>query len=280
MIAALTIRPLRAADVTVLAAILARAFKSQQSFERSLAGYLQMQTVATFVADVDGGPVGMVVGNDYGPVAYVSQMAVDPAVQRRGIGTALMDELIAWADRRRFVAIELDATASGAPLYTRYDFAQVGQTVVYGAASAGGVAGGARLFAEVDRDSLFAADARAFGADRRDVLRLLIDSPANATFVTGPRGAIDGFSIAQLRRNLLGPIVARSGPAAGWLIDAARAQLPVSHRLSVPAENCAVKALLSARSYCLERSLAHMVRGTRPAAERGEVFARINLGQG
>jgi len=280
MTAVVTIRSLRAADITVLGGVLARAYESEQNFELRLEAYLQMRAVATFVADLDGKPVGMVVGNDYGPVAYVSQMAVEPALQRRGIGTALMAGLTAWADERRFAAIELDATPSGAPLYARFGFLKAGQTSVYHAVARGGDVRAARPYAAADREALFAADSRGFGADRRDVLRLLIDSAHNAVVVTGPPGAVDGYAVAQPRAELLGPVVASSAAGAARLIDAARTYLPARHRMSVPSDNRMARAIVAASGYRLSRSLAHMIRGTRPRAARQTLFARINLGQG
>lgn len=280
MIATLTVRRLRSVDVAALAGVLARAYESQQNFERRLRSYLHSASVATFVADLDGEPVGMVVGNDYGPIAYVSQMAVDPSFQGRGIGAQLMDGLTAWADSCGFAALELDATAAGAPLYARYGFATAGQTVVYHAVTRGGDMRAARRFAAADRAALFAADARAFGADRSDVLRQLVGVAPNVVLVSGPPGAVDGYAVAQVHSDALGPVVAPDAAAAARLLDAARAYLPALHRISLPSENRAAHAIVTARNYRSAKSLAHMVRGKRPRAARRSIFARINLGQG
>ncbi len=122
MIATPTIRALRADDAAVLAGVVSRAYTASDTSAARLAAYLRMRKGATFVAQCAGVAAGMVVGNDYGPVAYVAQMAVEPVLARRGIGTALMEALIAWADRQGFAAVELAATAAGAPLYARYGF--------------------------------------------------------------------------------------------------------------------------------------------------------------
>ena len=63
---------MRIEDVAALTGVLARAYESNQNFELRLRACFEMRAVATFVADLDGRPVGMVVGNDYGPVAYVA----------------------------------------------------------------------------------------------------------------------------------------------------------------------------------------------------------------
>ncbi len=280
MIATLTVRRLHSTDVAALARVLRRAYESEQNFERRLRSYLHLRDMETFVADLDGEPVGMVVANDYGPTAYVSQMAVDPTFQGRGIGTQLMDGLTGWADSWGFAALELDATAAGEPLYARYGFVTKGQTVVYHAVKRGGEMRAARRYVAADREAVLAADARAFGADRGEVLAQLVGVASNVTLVDGPRGAPDGYAVAQLHSDAIGPVVAPHATAAARLIDAARAFLPAAHRISLPSENRAAAAIVTARDYRCAKSLAHMVRGRRPRAARQALFARINLGQG
>jgi ribosomal protein S18 acetylase RimI-like enzyme len=280
MTSAIVVRPLCAADITVLVGVLARAYQSQQNFSWRLNGYLQMRDVATFVAELDGEPVGMVVGNDYGSVGYIAQMAVEPNLRRRGIGTALMHELVAWAERRGFAALELDATPSGAPLYERFGFSAEGETHVYASGAAGGDPHRARRFAGADSDALLALDRRAFGADRGDVLRLLLDSPRVSVFVSESKGTLDGYAIAQPVTELIGPLVAAGPVPAAALFDAAREHLPVRHRVNIRSATREATRLVVARGYVFVRSLVHMIRGRLPRASREMLYARINLGQG
>jgi GNAT superfamily N-acetyltransferase len=277
----IAVRPLRSADIRALSGVLTRAYESKQNFSWRLSMYLEMHDVATFVADIGGEPVGMVVGNDYGTLAYVSQMAVDPPVQRRGIATALMDALIAWTAARGFAAVELDATPPGAPLYARYGFAQTSRTLVYFAThTSGGSSRLVRAGLPADRAAICAADALAFGADRSDVLHVLLDAAPGDAFVTASSGAAGGFAVAQRAAEQLGPVIAPDPVSAAALIDAARAVLPGTHRISVPSDNAAVQSILAARGYRFSRSLAHMLRGAAPAGARDRLYARINLGQG
>jgi GNAT superfamily N-acetyltransferase len=280
LISASKIRALCASDVKPLAGVLARAYGLPHNFEFPVREYLHRRAAATFVADLDGSPAGLVIGNDYGATAYVSMMGVDPAFQRCGIGAALMSGLLAWARERRFAAIELDATPSGEALYAGFGFVEAGRTLVYAAAARGGNRRAARPFAAGDRAAVLAADRLAFGADRSDVLLPLLESRANSVFVSGPRGAVHGFAVAQPRSELLGPVVATDAATAAGLIDAARSRLPAGHRLNVPSGNAGVQALLAARGYRLSHSLAHMLIGGPPQAARDRLFARINLGHG
>ena len=309
MNAAVTIRPLRTADIGVLSGVLNRAYRSEQNAELRLRAAVGVSAFATFVAICDGVPVGMVIGNHYGRSAYVSQMAVEPAFQRRGIASRLMDELSVWADDCKFEGVELDATPAGVPLYARYGFITVDRTDVY-VSAAGAIAAtpagqvpalaagergttahhhaprepvtdeAVRPYDSVEQAAVLAVDRAAFGADRSAVLGLLLDAMPEAVRVIGSAGRIDGYAIAQVRPQMLGPVVAPNARAAGGLIAAATRLLPPVHRLQIPADNLAAARIFADSGYVLVRSLPHMVRGTLPVGHRGRLFARINLGQG
>ena len=60
--------------------------------------------------------------NPTGWKAYIMNMYVRPEHRRRGIATALLDRLVADARRRGILAISLEATEMGRPLYERYGF--------------------------------------------------------------------------------------------------------------------------------------------------------------
>jgi len=261
--------------------ILARAYVNSGHFFRTrLETYLTMSRVQTFVAEHDGRPAGMVVGNDYGKAAYVALMGVDPDLHRRGIGTALMDALIAWADDRRFGCVELDATPMGAPLYLRYGFGDSGETNVYTIEHHGDFGSPSRAYSAADRDALFACDREAFGADRSAVLERLLEDDANAAFVEDAAGTLCGFAFAQPRAELIGPVIAPDMQTAARLIRSAHACLRGPHRVAVPSENTQAAEILAPHGFHLARSLRHMLRGTPPVAVRERIYARTNLGQG
>jgi GNAT superfamily N-acetyltransferase len=79
----------------------------------------QCRTIATFVAVIDGGDVGMVRGvasTEYHDAAFLISMWVAPTARRQGVGSALVDSLTAWADAGGFSRLLLDVadTAPGA----------------------------------------------------------------------------------------------------------------------------------------------------------------------
>ena len=274
------IRRMENGDVPALAGVLARSYASSEDALRArLYAALRQRGLESFVAEVDGALAGMVLGHDYSAIAWVALMGVEPAMQRRGVGDALMRALLAWADARAFAAVELFATPAGRPLYVRHGFVDADEAQIWNATAAGGDVNAARAATRADREAILALDRESFGADREPVLSQLLDDQANRVFALGTPSRLDGFAIAQCPASVLGPVVARDPEGAARRLDAARAAMPAPHRLNIPGtdENA---ALVASRGYLFDRSARRMVRGALPSAARERILARINLGHG
>src|SRR5262245_55297348 len=76
---------------------------------------LDLEPDGCFLAAVEGQPAGTATTCVFGPVAWIAMVLVDPALRRRGIGTALMEHALAYLERRRVQTIRLDATPLGQP---------------------------------------------------------------------------------------------------------------------------------------------------------------------
>jgi N-acetylglutamate synthase-like GNAT family acetyltransferase len=78
-----------------------------------LPGYLEMHDV--WVADRDGGIVGMCALEDRGDRWNLEHVWVEPAVHRQGIGRALVEHALreAWGRRRDLVELLADPFATG-----------------------------------------------------------------------------------------------------------------------------------------------------------------------
>jgi len=101
----------------------------------------QVATRHYLVAVADGKVVGYGGLCDYPDEAFVQTMAVAPPYQGRGLGAALLTELLEEAARRRHHRVLLEVRADNAPaqrLYTRYGFVRTGVRRGY---YAGGVDG-------------------------------------------------------------------------------------------------------------------------------------------
>ena len=81
------------------------------------------------IVELDDVPIG-VVATQWGPDhLFVSEIQIDPAHQGRGVGTRIMDELIAEATSRRLpVRLQVLRQSRARRWYERLGFAQTGET--------------------------------------------------------------------------------------------------------------------------------------------------------
>jgi GNAT superfamily N-acetyltransferase len=78
-----------------------------------------------WVAEADGEIAGYALADVVGECAHLEQISVVPEQQRRGLGRALADHVVAWAAKRGFPAVTLTTYRSvpwNAPLYERLGF--------------------------------------------------------------------------------------------------------------------------------------------------------------
>jgi predicted N-acetyltransferase YhbS len=267
----LSLHPLTKGELSAADRILMAAFHSP-SRRDELALYLALQPDGWLLATLDGAPVGLGGVTSYGPFAYLGLMAVDPEMQRRGIGQALVEALIARARELGCAMVLLDASDAGAPLYARLGFVEDDRARIYTQATTAPVEPTASQtvapLREADLPALVAFDARYFGAAREAVLALCLHHYADRSFATRDEtGAITGYLIAQDQR--LGPWVAATPVAAEALLAHAVtrpfATAPVA---LVPAANRDAVALLERSGFTTSRDLRHMRYGGALALER------------
>ena len=87
-----------------------------------------VETGISYVAEVDGRIAGFVMGEIHADVAYLRELDVDPAYQRRGIGATLVTTYIKSAKAKGAAAIYLSTFRSppwNAPFYRRIGFTDV-----------------------------------------------------------------------------------------------------------------------------------------------------------
>lgn len=257
----------------LLRAAYAVTFSRSAELRRNLA----IQPDGWLLAEQHGTPVGMVGMTNYQSFAYVGLMAVDPQVQRQGIGRLLIDELIARSTQRGYPTLELEATELGAPLYRKVGFIVDGQSAIYNQVQPFSpmVSPGVRRMHRDDIPLLAALDGPIFGADRTRVLaRLLHDLPDRAFVVSDPVGQLAGFIFAQAAT--LGPWVATSPLLAEALFDTALALVPIEQPRALVAGNQPyAESLLLARGFARQRTVAHMRRG--PASRAGRPADRYGM---
>ncbi len=186
---------------------------------------------------------------------WISMVIVAPAWRRRGLAQRLMRESIAALERAGRAAL-LDATPAGAAVYAALGFVALAEIErwegegVRGAADTG--------VAAADLDALVAADAAAFGADRRFLLGDFLARDGSAAL------ACDGAYLVVrqgLRATQIGPLIAHSQAAAERLLAAAISGTAGPIFLDLFAGWSGLATLLAAKGFRRQRPFRRMALG-------------------
>jgi predicted N-acetyltransferase YhbS len=260
----LVVRLVKEADLAAADRVLCEAFARPASFLPHMRLHLRMEPRLFYVAEDARQIVGTVGAVDYGPIAYVGLMAVDPALQRRGIARRLIEPLLDELDTRGCTQILLDATDQGAPLYENLGFVGDGQARVFElrTMTAGEVpASSVEISASADLAELVAFDAESFGASRAKLLAALWELYRERVLVARDDvGKLQGYLFA--RDPTLGPWVVRSPAAAELLLtEALRLPYRQTPHVMIPRSNQAAAELLGTHGFVEQRKLRHMRRG-------------------
>jgi ribosomal protein S18 acetylase RimI-like enzyme len=279
-----SIRTLLDTDLAGAEKILSSAFQRSHGWITDLCLYRKVQPDGYFLAEQDGEPVGMLGATIYSSYSYIGLMAVQPDYQKKGIGRALMQHVLAWLDERQVPLVMLDASPAGQPLYESLGFAAYEKVEVLersGGGSPGSCPTQVRPIQAADLGLISVADTNAFGADRSRVLHLLLETyPGRAFLLPEAPGIIAGHVFAQ--ENRIGPWVMQDDTQAELLLQAALSlPFPGPVTLAVPGENTKAIQLLRRHGFKSVRINRHMGRGLgKPGGNRGMVYAQSSLSLG
>lgn len=218
-------------------------------------------------ADADGALAGVGSGIAYGRLGFVGNMVVADAYRRRGVGTAVLDDIAGWLARVGCTRLELNATDDGKHLYARHGFASRGLSAVARVPRSTPLDGdpSARIRTAVpsDLDALAAYDCPRFGGDRRSILAMLLTDPACLAVLAERAGAPVGFAVVRPDEPRLGPVVADSPPVAASLLAWAFETVPNADemRLNLPPDNRAGAARLRELGIPIEEWDGRMATG-------------------
>jgi ribosomal-protein-alanine N-acetyltransferase len=126
-----TIRPLGYADLPQVIAIERRSFPTAWSLAMFVLELSKSSSICLAATEPQRARPGKLHGyaicSRYADVWHVMNIAVDPSVRRRGIGAALLGDVIARAGRSESFTLEVRPSNSGAiALYERFGFRTAG----------------------------------------------------------------------------------------------------------------------------------------------------------
>jgi predicted N-acetyltransferase YhbS len=264
------VRPYRPSDLEAVERITCAAYGHPMS--PGMEARLWIDAGNALLGERDGVAAGFVMASNYGGVAYVASMGVDPAHQRYGIARAMMARLVEDLERDGIAAMLLDATDDGAPLYESFGFADTDRTGVFERPAGPETVSGDFPIGAHELARALELDRAACGCDRSAVLRGFARERL-AFLALRP----DGYLMA--REGSLGPFVAFGVQTARSLLEEALTARLSARRLFIPESNTAAAELAQAYGFSRSRSLRHMERGRSPFA-RERIFGQASLGHG
>jgi GNAT superfamily N-acetyltransferase len=228
--------------------------------------------------DTEGRGVAVGSGISYGRLGIVGNMVVVPEHRRQGIGTAILEGILAFLEERGSSRVELSATDLGRPLYARYGFepdlggvsAVVSRYALRGDADIELRVAGPEALA-----SLAEFDAPRFGGDRVPLLRMMVADRARAVITAVRDGSIVGWGWVRPEADRLGPLVADSPTVASTLVGEAFRLMPQTPtlRLNLPPGNRAGAEALRAAGATLEAWGGRMARGPNVPRRNETIYA-------
>ena len=210
--------------------------------------------------------VGTTTTTVYGrELAWVGMVLVDPEFRRRGIATGLVRVALEALDAAEVATVKLDATPEGAPVYEALGFeAELHIERWEGLARAKPLPAHAAEGAP-DLSQIIALDRRAFGADRSELLRALLEeSYVTPAVSVGADGRLRGYALARrgALADYVGPLVAEGAETAAVLLDDVLNRLDAG-RVFVDLNTTYADGarVLEARGFVKQRELIRMRRG-------------------
>lgn len=213
-------------------------------------------------------------------LAWVCMVLVDPAERGQGLGTALVEQVL---DRLPAgVAVGLDATPSGRPVYARLGFSPRGDLARLEcgppARRRSTVPEPARPHAELrplrERDfpRVLAWDREVFGADRSRILEGLLAAAPEYAWLLEADDALSGYCLGRPghRTAHVGPLVALEWRTAGALVSRCLAADPDRRYTLDAPEGPEWRSQLQQLGFTEQRPFTRMYRGGGPARGRIE----------
>ena len=224
------------------------------------------------VEDLGGRVAAVGTGTAYGPLGFVGNMVVAAEHRRRGLGSAVLADVVADLEARGCTRLELYATPEGRPLYQRHGFEPADPTAMARLPRAAAWTAAPEL--TVTRASpeelraVSAYDAPRFGGDRGELLRFMLDDPERPLLVVRGQGSVAGYAWLRSDGDRLGPFLADSPAIAEALVQAAFERSPSSEELTLnlPTANRTGIAWLESHEVAVTPWDGRMGRG--PAIDR------------
>jgi N-acetylglutamate synthase-like GNAT family acetyltransferase len=128
---AATIRKATDADVAAVAALMkARKLAKGGDLPARLKQLVASSMSDCFVAEEGGNITGAVLAVFNGFTVFVSHIAVDAAIERKGVGSALLEAVVARAKERKATSLIVDSRLTSTTFFFRHGFSLPGAVLM------------------------------------------------------------------------------------------------------------------------------------------------------
>jgi len=223
------------------------------------------------VATVDREPAAFITAARYAASAWIGNLLVAPRYRRRGIGRALMAEVLQQIDSSGCATVWLTASADGAHLYRSLGFRQIDSVQRWRACGSLAVA----LPRAVDLEQAAFLDRLGWGDSRTPLFAGMQDCAGWLLRKDGFLRCIPAGAGLQL-----GPWGALAGRVAAKLLEAALRDMAGEGDiyLDVPQGNRSACRLLQAHGFAASGGTLLMYRGRMPAYRPELVYSLASMG--
>lgn len=234
-------------------------------------------------AEDSGRLAGVGSGIVYGPLGFIGNMIVAEPHRKRGVGSAILEEVTTYLESAGCTRLELNATSDGRPLYERHGFRSLGRSATARIPRDADLEPDpsitVRDATSADMDAIAAYDRARFGGDRRFLLDLLGDEPGTTTLVAEGSDGIAGYACVRVDESRIGPFLAEAPPIAARLLSEVFGIVPDApeFRLNLPPNNGPGAAWLEQLGVAVEPWDGRMGRGT-PIGRREETVYGMTVG--
>jgi len=219
-----------------------------------------------FVAEKDGLVVGTVCTISYErKFGWVAMVIVDPAQQRQGIGTFLLNAGIEHLEAKG-LAVKLDATPQGKLLYDTLGFVDEYGAARYEAGRIDAPAGdlGCEELSLDDLEELEVFDKPIFGASRQPVLRSYLEIYPKLGLCRRENGRMTGYILAREGSNAfhIGPWTATNTDCGKRLLFAMlQRRQPERTFIDIVEPNLHAIPMLESLGFAFQRPFIRMFKG-------------------
>jgi ribosomal protein S18 acetylase RimI-like enzyme len=210
-------------------------------------------------------------------LAWIGMVLVEPASRRQGIASQLMKTALEYLNGK-VKYVKLDATPDGKLVYEKFGFRV--ESLIERWSGLASPKLGTSSVEESSRElhcSLYELDLLAFGANRSELVRTLIEKASAPPVINcGADGSVSGYALVRpgTKADYIGPIVTTDSSQIESLLDRALHRLNSARAVIDWNKECAVStAVLSDRGFVKERDLLRMTTGLASKKTSPFVFA-------